>query len=71
MFIIIYVEQYNVYLNQLYINIEIIVIIVLIHLIGFKISSIKIVRKGFKYIDYINHSYFFLVTMYKPTVWRL
>ena len=42
MFIIIYVEQYNVYLNQLYINIEIIVIIVLIHLIGFKISSIKI-----------------------------
>ena len=40
MFIIIYAAQYNINLYQLHKNIEKIVIIVLIHLIGFKKGSI-------------------------------
>ena len=40
MFVIIYVAQYNINLYQPHKNIEKIVIIVLIHLIGFKKGSI-------------------------------
>ena len=43
----------NINLYQLHKNTEKIVIIVLIHLLGFKKGYIKIVWEGFKYIGYI------------------
>ena len=58
MFLVIYVVQYNINLYQLDTNIKKIVIIILIHLIGFKKRlHIKIVRKDFKYVGYINVLY--------------
>ena len=58
MFLVIYVVQYNINLYQLDTNIKKIVIIILFHLIGFKkMLHIKIVRKDFKYVGYINVLY--------------
>ena len=55
MFMIVSVVSYNINLYQLCKNIKKIVIIILIHLIGFKFNSfyLKII-KSFKYMVYIN-----------------
>ena len=70
MFVITYVLQYNTDLSQLRKSIEKILIIVLIHLIGFKNSpNTKIVRKGLKYIVYIKESV--LQGGYKNVEWKV